>query len=206
MATLPPTANDRVRSELSFNVETRHRQVGRVVHEALAYLASLDRAVDLDEVDGACETVLAAKPINAPRQLARPMTQITSATAMGVRLLPRLAWQFIAAEIELPSGTIVDQEFRCAEPAIVEDHIGDVLGVEIKLAAAIDTARLPDTRAQVRGHIDGLVAVHGDRVLGVATYCIGHAARSVLTLADHGRTEVPLSSTDLCDFPRGRLR
>lgn len=206
MSKIPSTNSDRVRSELSFNLDSRARQVGRVVHESLAVLAGFNRLIDDDEIDVACEAVLARKPINAPRRLARPMAQILSATAIGVRLMPPLDWEFTRAEISLPSGTIVDQEYRSASPVIVEDHIGDILGVELKLGASIDVATLPSTREQVHGHIDGLVAVHGERILGVATHVIGHGALSLLTLADTSRTEVLLRSTSISNFPYGRLR
>lgn len=205
MGTAPTTHSDRLRNELRLDPRIRSRQIGRATHETMALLAARSEVVTIDDVDQACEQVLAKKPINAPRHLSRPLMQITTHATSGMRLLPSLDWAFVDAEVDLPSGSCVDQIYAHPEPHIVGDHIGTIIGIEIKAAACIDTAQLPDTVAQVRRHLDGLVALHGDNVLGVATLCLGHPRRSLLTLADEHRTEIPWFDSGLCTFPDGRL-
>jgi hypothetical protein len=205
MAPVAETHSDRVRTELAFNTHLRPREVGRVVHQAIARVASLERRVDPEEVDQVCRGVLKDHPINAPKKLARPLVQICPNTAMGVRLLPPLRWSVLDTEVELPSGSRVDLVFESDSPVVVADHLGDVLGVEVKLAASADAATLSWTRKQVHQHLDGLVDLYGERVLGVATYTLGHPRRSLLTLADAQRSTTPLCDTELTTFPTGRL-
>lgn len=205
MARISPTNNDRVRAEMAYDTNRRPLEIGRVVHDALAALARLHRSIDFDYITTTCDQVLNDRPINAPKRLTRPVTQVYSNVGIGVRLLPPLTWKLKGVEVTVASGSIVDLVFETEHPVIVDDHIGNLLGVEVKLAATIAAAELTWTRDQVARHLDGLLADHGDRVLGVATFCLGHAPRSTLTLADPNRTVVPLLGTDLCDFPTGRL-
>lgn len=199
------THSDRLRNELRIDPRMRSRQIGRVIHETMALLAARNEAVTINDVDAACELVLAEKPIQAPRHLSRPLMHITTHATSGMRLLPSLDWAFVDAEVDLPSGSCVDQVYARPEPHIVGGHIGTVVGIEIKTAACVDTAEQPATVAQVQRHLDGLGAVYGDDLLGVATLCLGHPRRSILTLADEQRTQVLWFDSGLCSFPDGRL-
>lgn len=199
------TNSDRVRSELRHDPRMRSRQIGRAIHDTMALLAAKNDTVTIDDVDTACEQALSSHPINAPQHLTRPLMYITTHAAAGMRLLPSLDWDLAGIEIDLPSGSRIDQLYTHSEPQIVGPHIGCVLGVEIKTAACVETPKLPDTVAQVNQHLDGLIELHGDLVIGVVVLCLGHPRRSLLTLPDPDRTEVLWFDSGLSTYPDGRL-
>ncbi len=205
----PFSDSDRVRMEIEHDPQQRVRQIGSICHRSLAILAGLERPVTADDIDDTCTAVLDQRPVNAPKHMSRPLNQITGSVNAGAALLPPFSWRLIASELRLTStrdgrGSFVDQVFETEDPVIVGDHLGDILGIEIKLGASTDSATLPDTRAQVAGYLDDLNDQFPARVLGVATILLGQPSSSLLTLADTAHTEIPLEHTDLWTFPTGR--
>jgi hypothetical protein len=195
------TDSDRVRAEVHHTPRIRHGEIARVVRQSIAAIAAHHRRVTAEEIFDACEQVLAEQPINAPRQLARPLSALASHTAIGVRLLPPLSWTLTA----LSGAERQVLVFTSDELAVIgDDDIGDIVAVQLFQAAATDTATLPNTLTQVDRHLDALADRYGERALGVATFTLGHAHQSTLTLASSRRV-VPYTDTALSEYPHGRL-
>lgn len=194
--------SDRVRAELRHDPRQRKRELGGATHRILDTIAGLGRLVDFDEIHEIVAAELAQRPLTGPRQLAHPKTHLATHVAPGVAMLPPIGWTLIECGSQLESSR-PDQTWAAPEPAIVADHIGDVLIIEFKMAAPTEAAHLSWTEGQVARHLQGGVNRWGERLLGVATLCLGHPPRSTLTLP--AGVVMPLNTTPLWWFPTGRL-